>query len=106
MGNRSSGLSRRRQEVGEASDEDHVGLHSNGLQGLGKHGQLFTGQDLAAGHHGPVATVDRVHVPLDVGVAQQREDQGGRHHEEEPRPEPKAGARTCRKPEIGNVFTI
>ena len=80
MGNRSSGLSRRRQEVGEASDEDHVGLHSNGLQGLGKHGQLFTGQDLAAGHHGPVATVDRVHVPLDVGVPKDGEHVAEQRH--------------------------
>ena len=60
------------EEVGQAGDDDDGGLSANGAERLGEHGEATDLKSLTAGHQRTISAVGRVHVPLDVRIAQQR----------------------------------
>ena len=64
----------RAHEVGQAGDDADVGLLTHTTKTFSEDLELLTGDLLRRRHDGPVSAVDRVQVPLHVGVAKDGED--------------------------------
>ena len=63
------------QEIGDAREDDHVGLLPDLLERLGQDLETAARERLGTGHQRPVTTVHRVEMPLDVLITNHSEDQ-------------------------------
>ena len=79
-GDRRHGLVGARHEVGDAGKHGHVGGLTNLTKSFSKNRDLATRDNLGPGHQRSISTTDRVHVPLNIRISDQRKNLADRHY--------------------------